>query len=325
MKQLVLNPKQNFFTLEFSALNFYSPEKNRYRYLLEGYDPAWVEAGTRRSANYTNVPPGNYTFLLEAFNSDGVAAASPQVLKIRVLPAWHQTWWFWSLMALAVGSVVYVYFRWRLAQRRKVESMRQAIAADLHDEVGASLTSIQILSQLAAHPDPARRSEALEKLPEQVRRTFASLREIVWNIQPKHDALHLLLSQLTRYAGEVFEKSDIQYSVQTDEFPEGTTLDPVTRQHFTRIFKEVLSNLVRHSGAGRAAVFFKKENQHLVMLVRDDGKGFDVEKVRRGNGLDNMQVRAAAAGGHLSLKSKMGESTEIRLRLPLKMKKKWWG
>jgi signal transduction histidine kinase len=127
-----------------------------------------------------------------------------------------------------------------------------------------------------------------------------------------------------RHAGEVLEKSDIQYSVQTDDFPEGATLDPVTRQHFTRIFKEVLSNLVRHSGAGRAAVFFKKENQHLVMLVRDDGKGFDVERVRRGNGLDNMERRASAIGGRLSLRSNPGDGTEIALELPLRLKKGWW-
>jgi signal transduction histidine kinase len=227
-------------------------------------------------------------------------------------------------LALLAGVVFFAFIVYRLRELRKTEAMRQAIAADLHDEVGASLTSIQILSQLANHPDAARSAEALDKLPEQVRRTSAALREIVWNIQPKHAALHLLLSQLTRHAGEVFEKSDIQYAVQTDDFPEGASLDPVTRQHFTRIFKEVLSNLVRHSGAGRAAVFIKKENQHIVLVVRDDGKGFDVANVRRGNGLDNMAQRAGAAGGSLDIYSNAGEGTETTLRLPFKLKKAWW-
>jgi signal transduction histidine kinase/ligand-binding sensor domain-containing protein len=324
MTTIVLPPKQNFFTLEFSALNLLSPEKNRYRYLLKGYDPNWVDAGVRRSASYTNVPPGSYTFLLEAFNNDGIASQSPLLIKIDVLPAWYQTWWFRTLMLAVLVVTVYGYLRWRLAHLRKMETMRQAIAADLHDEVGASLTSIQILSQLASHPDPARSAEALEKLPEQVRHTSASLREIVWNIQPKHDDINLLLGELTRHAGEVFEKSDIQYTVQADEFPETATLVVALRQHLLRIFKESLNNITKHSRASQTAVFFKMEKKSLVMTVRDDGKGFDPATVPHGNGLDNMKQRAGDVGGNFSLRSKTGEGTEITLQLPLQFKGAWW-
>jgi signal transduction histidine kinase/ligand-binding sensor domain-containing protein len=316
-----LSQPGNNIVVSFASPDFEQGRLLDYAYRLDG--GAWQNLDNAKSLRLVNLAPGSYFLEIKSVTPDGVSS-EPATLSFRVMPYFYQTSWFKILVFVATAMAAFGWFRWRLAQLRKVETMRQSIAADLHDEVGASLTSIQILSQLAAHPDLARRSEALEKLPEQVRRTSASLREIVWNIQPKHDALHLLLSQLTRYAGEVFEKSDIQYSVQTDEFPEGATLDPATRQHFTRIFKEVLSNLVRHSGAGRAAVFFKKENRHLVMTVRDDGKGFDVGNVRRGNGLDNMQVRAAAVGGRLSLRSSTGEGTEIALELPLKLKKAGW-
>lgn len=230
----------------------------------------------------------------------------------------------YSLLAALVGVFCLGFLLYRVLELRKVEAMRQAIAADLHDEVGASLTSIQILAQLAHHEDPARQSEALEKLPDQARRTAAALREIVWNINPKNSGFGLLISQLSRYAGEVFEKMDIQYSIHSDEFPDTHILDMVTRQHLQRIFKEVLNNLAKHSQASRATVIFKKEGHELVVQVRDNGLGFDPATVRRGNGLNNIAQRAAAAGGQLSLRSSPTEGTETTLRLPLKAERVWW-
>ncbi|MBK7939375.1 MAG: hypothetical protein IPJ82_20835 [Lewinellaceae bacterium] len=230
----------------------------------------------------------------------------------------------YSLLAALVGVFCLGFLLYRVLELRKMEAMRQAIAADLHDEVGASLTSIQILAQLAHHEDPARQSEALNKLPDQARRTAAALREIVWNINPKNSGLGLLISQLSRYAGEVFEKMDIQYSIHADDFPNTATLNMVTRQHLQRIFKEALNNLAKHSQASQAAVIFKKEGHELVVQVRDNGCGFDTATVRRGNGLDNMAQRAAAAGGQLSLRSSPMEGTETTLRLPLKAERAWW-
>lgn len=230
----------------------------------------------------------------------------------------------YSLLAALIGVFAVGFLFYRVLELRKMEAMRQAIAADLHDEVGASLTSIQILAQLAHHEDPARQSEALDKLPDQARRTAAALREIVWNINPKNSGLGLLISQLSRYAGEVFEKMDIQYSIQADDFPDTASLDMMARQHLQRIFKEALNNLAKHSQANRAAVIFKKEGHELVVQVRDDGRGFDPATARRGNGLDNMAQRAAAAGGQLSLRSNPAEGTEATLRLPLKAERTWW-
>lgn len=324
LRELVLRPRQNFFMLEFSALNFLPPGKNHYRYLLKGYDREWVEAGTRHFANYTNVPPGTYTFQFEAFDNDGIAAAPPQSLTIKVLPDWYQAWWFYLLVVLAAVAMVYAYVHWRLAQLRKMETMRQALAADLHDEVGASLTSVQILAQLAAHGDPKRRSEALEKLPEQVRHTSSSLREIVWNIQPGNDDLNLLAGQLMRYAGEFLERADIRYDLHADEFPGHLRLDAVAKQHLARIFKEALNNVAKHSGADFAEVVFKQEKNKLLLTIRDQGRGFDPAAAAPGNGLNNMQLRAQLAGGSLDIDTRSGQGVRLALRLPLRQMKKWY-
>ncbi len=308
------------------AITFSSPDYEQGQLLSFAYrlnDGDWQSLGNSKSVRFVSLSPGEYLFEVKSITPEGVSS-EPAKLAFEVLPYFYQTWWFIALVAAAGGLAAFGYFRWRLGQLRKMEAMRQAIAADLHDEVGASLTSIQILSQLASHPDSDRRSEALEKLPEQVRRTSASLREIVWNISPSHDSLDLLIGELTRYAGEVFEKMDIQYSVQADEFLEGDRLDVAARQHLQRIFKETLNNLAKHSQASRAAVVFKKEGHELVVLVRDDGQGFDPITVRRGNGLDNMQHRAMSAGGKLILRSSPNDGTETTLRLPLKTGRAWW-
>ena len=307
-------------------ISFGSPDFERgrlvtYAYRLNGGQ--WQDLGGNKSVRLANLAQGAYQFEVKSISSDGVSSP-PARFSFSVKPRFYQTWWFVALMAAAVSLAFYGYFRWRLQQLRKMEALRQSIAADLHDEVGASLTSIQILSQLVRHPDPGRSGEALEKLPEQVRRTSAALREIVWNINPKNDDLDLLTGQLARQAGEVFEQAGIQYTVESDEFGAGAMLHPTARQHLVRIFREALNNLVKHSGAGRASLVFKNEKNALMMRLRDDGKGFDPGTVLRGNGLDNMRQRAEAADGKLELESRKGQGTEIILQLPLRNKKRWY-
>lgn len=323
IKELTLPPLKNFFSFEFSALNLLAPEKNSYSYLLEGYDRGWVHAGTRHLATYTNVPPGDYVFKVQAYNSDGVPSQTPMALKLRIRPAWYQSAWFFGLLAAGFIAGVWGWFRWRLIQLQKLERMRQAIAADLHDEVGASLTSIQILAQLAAHQDPGRRREALEKLPAQISHTVAALREIVWNIQPGNDDLNILAGQLMRYAGEFLEKAAIRYTLEADEFPPTLKLNPVARQHLARIFKEALNNLVKHSKTDFASVALTCGKKSLLLRIRDNGLGFDPATQAQGNGLANMQKRAELAGGTLVFNSSPGEGAELTLLLPLHASRKW--
>ncbi len=308
------------------AIMFSSPDFERGRLLTYAYrlnKGNWQLLGSSKSIQLVNLSPGSYQFEVKSITSEGVSS-EPANLMFCIIPRFYQTWWFLTLLVGGFGLAVFGYFRWRLSQLRKMEAMRQSIAADLHDEVGASLTSIQILAQLASHPDLERSAAALHKLPEQVRSTSASLREVVWNINPKGDALDLLIGELTRHAGEVFEKSDIEYTVQTDNFPKDVFLDSATRQHLVRIFKEILNNLTKHSHASRAAVYFKKQKNALTLVVRDNGQGFDPAVVHRGNGLANMQQRASAVAGQLVLRSSIDEGTEITLRMPLKRKRSWW-
>jgi ligand-binding sensor domain-containing protein/two-component sensor histidine kinase len=308
------------------AISFSSPDFERGGLLTYAYrlnDGKWQSLGPAKSVQLVNLSPGSYHFEVKSITPEGISS-NPAVLDFGVKPRFYQTWWFVILLAAAFGLAVFGYFRWRLGQLRKMEAMRQSIATDLHDEVGASLTSIQILSQLASHPDPDRRREALEKLPEQVRHTSASLREIVWSINPKGGALDLLIGEMTRHAGEVFEKSDIEYTVQADAFPASAVLESAPRQHLVRIFKEILNNIAKHSRASRAAVHYKKEKNALTLVVRDNGQGFDPATVHRGNGLNNMQQRAAAVGGQLQLRSNPTDGTEIELRIPFKQQRNWW-
>jgi signal transduction histidine kinase len=318
---LLLSQPGNDLVISFASPDFERGQLMRYAYRLNG--GAWQNLGGSKSVRLVNLAHGAYRFEVISISPDGILS-QPATLSFGVRPRFFQTWWFLTVMAAAALLAVYSYFRWRLAQLRKTETMRQSIAADLHDEVGASLTSIQILTQIAADPDPARSVKALEKLPEQVRQTSASLREIVWNVNPRNEGLQLFIGHLMRHAGEMFEKMGILYTLHADEFGPDDYLDPAARQHLARIFKEVLNNLAKHSESSRASIVFKNERKTITLIVRDNGKGFDPDTVRRGDGLDNLQQRTRAAGGQLRLRSDLGDGTEIILNLPFLSKKRWW-
>lgn len=317
---LKLRQSDSDLAISFAAPDYEYGQAIQYAYRLNGGD--WQALGAGASVRFARLKQGKYLFEVKSVTSEGISSR-PDSLSFEVLPLFYQTWWFSLCLATGFVLAVWWWFRRRIGQLNKMETMRQALAADLHDEVGASLTSVQILAQLAAHGDPKRRSEALGKLPEQVRHTSSSLREIVWNIQPGNDDLNLLAGRLMRYAGEFLERADIRYDLHADEFSGHLRLDAVAKQHLARIFKEALNNVAKHSGADFAEVVFKQEKNKLLLTIRDQGRGFDPDSAAPGNGLNNMQLRAQLAGGSLDIETRPGQGVRLALRLPLRNVKKW--
>lgn len=163
-KHLVIQPRWSSITLEFSSTNFSSPEHVRYAYKIEGVDKDWIEPGANeRFANYANMPPGNYRFLVKASNPDGKWSTQPSVLMLNILPHWYQTWWGWLLLALLLFSLIYLYIRWRLGN-----IMRQNI--ELEDRVNKRTKALTEANQQLAH---LARTDALTGLLN--RRAFTEL------------------------------------------------------------------------------------------------------------------------------------------------------
>ncbi|GGF17523.1 hybrid sensor histidine kinase/response regulator [Hymenobacter cavernae] len=318
-----LSPRDYFFSLEFAALNFRRPDKNRYEYRLESFDPGWVAAGTRREATYTNLGPGTYTFRVRASNNDGVWNQRGTALTIVVEPPWYQTWWFRVLGSWGVFGVLFFAYRVRVRQLLAMERVRHGIARDLHDDMGSTLSSISILSQLARdhqqHQRPEQASRLLEQIGDSSRRMLDAMDDIVWAINPAHDSLDDVTARMRRFASEVLESRGVDFTFRVAPSVQGLRLDMQARREFFLLFKESVNNLAKYSQATEAAIALSYQKHHLVLNVEDNGIGFDPQAPARGggNGMVNMRARAAAMKGKLTIDTAPGQGTKLELSVPL--------
>ncbi|UYZ61643.1 sensor histidine kinase [Hymenobacter weizhouensis] len=321
---LRLSPRDYFFTLEFAALNFRNPVKNRYAYLLEGFDPDWVPAGTRREATYTNLDPGTYTFRVRAANNDGLWNPVGTALRIVVEPPWYRTWWFRVGLSWVVFGVLFWLYSLRIRQLLTLERVRHGIARDLHDDMGSTLSSISILSQIAEGHQRQHRPEqaaaVLAQIGESSRRMLDAMDDIVWAINPAHDSVDDVTARMRRLASEVLEAAGIEFTFRADTSLQGLKLDMRARREFFLIFKEALNNLVKYAHCQHATIRLQHQHGLLHLTVQDDGVGFDPTAPAQGsgNGLANMHARAAALHGQLNITSAPGHGTTLSLRIPVK-------
>lgn len=316
---------------DFTALTFIKPEAIGFKYRLHGLDADWVEAGTRRSASYAQVPPGHYRFQVAACNSDGVWNETGAALELTAEPYWWETVWFQvtgTLSAAGLFSTV-ILLGWRRRHKRQIEriKMQQAtererarIARDIHDDLGATLTQIAMLSDSTgtirlSHEDN------LGKIHEVALAMTQTMDEIVWVVNPRHDRFDQMVMYLDAYAQEFLESTDLQSSV---DFPSPLPQRPTSaqvRHDLFLAFKEALNNLVRHAAARRVRIGLTVQPDGFSLSVEDDGVGFSVDpsaapRAGAGNGLANMCARLAAAGGRCTVDSAPGRGTRVVFELP---------
>jgi signal transduction histidine kinase len=321
---LRLAPQDYSFTLEFAALNFRDPDKNRYAYRLDGFDSRWMTTGSRPEATYVNLDPGTYTFRVRAANNDGVWNRTGATLRVVVAPAWYQTWWFRSLVGLALAGLLYLAYRVRVRQLLALAEVRQSIARDLHDDMGSTLSSIAMLSQLArthfSTPHPERAAALVARIGDSAHRTLDAMDDIVWSITPAHDSLDKVIARMRGFASEVLEAQDIDLAFRVGPGVAGLKLPMRTRREFYLLFKEAINNLAKYARCQNATIALTHTGAELVLTVQDDGVGFDpaTPALGGGNGLANMRARAEAMRGSFSLTSVPGQGTALRLGVPVR-------
>ena len=319
IRGLELAPAQNHIQIDFSGLAFGAGEALQYQYKLDGADNDWQALTALRTVNYANLAPGAYRFVVRAINAEGLFSPSPATVEFRVLaPVWQQ-WWFIAIAALAVGVAVYAVYRYRVSQLVELERVRTRIASDLHDDIGANLTRIAILSEVAhsqLHDDKASIETPLSSIAQISRESVASMGDIVWAINPNRDHLIDLVQRMRRLASEIFAGRKIEFEFRAPESEDGLKLGADVRRDVFLIFKEAVNNAARHSGCSHVDIELLVEWSRIVLTVRDDGRGFDTEASTEGNGLISMKRRAASLGGELELRSTEGKGSVITLRVP---------
>lgn len=312
---LTLNYDQNYFSIEFASLDYTSPEENRYAYRLDGLEENWnYVSALNRVAKYTNLPPGEYTFRVRGTNSTGIWNEEGTTLFIEIKPPFWKTWWFILLLVVFVGGSLIVIISIRIRQLLAIEKLKSKIAADLHDNVGAGLTEISILSELTAHEigeQNKNASKRLNNISETSRSLVANMSDIVWMVNPKLDSLHDLIIRLKDSYGEFLSQLGISFRINKFERMNNVKIPMDYRQNLFLIFKECINNSVKHSNCSRISLDAVVKGSVLKMTLIDNGKGFDITDVKYGNGLKNMKSRAAAIGGKLNINSSPGKGTII--------------
>ncbi len=317
--RLDLPYNKNNIEIEFAAMDWVYPEKTKYRYRIEGIEGqhTWMPNNDAH-LNLTALQPGKYVLHMRAIGSSG-NWSNEIVLPIIIHPPFWKTAWFISLSLLSLSGLIYWFVKYRIAQVKKLDSMRNNISRNLHDDIGASLSNIGILNELAKRnvdEDSSKAKEYLGRAAEDIQHISENLGDIVWNINPMFDNINNLLIRMKRYAADMTDGKDIHCEF---EFPEkiDSSLPMDKRRDLYLLFKEAINNLAKHSGAQNAVVRITVGASRLKLFIEDDGKGFDTSIQKEGNGLHNMKQRALQLNAKIELISNPGKGTRLMVEMPI--------
>ena len=304
---------ENYFKFEFIGINFTEPHGTRYKYRLKGLENKW--SVTRHNyVQYTNLKNNDYTFEVMAGNRWGYWSR-PVTYSFVIGPPFWKTWWFALLILLIITIPSIIIIRQRTLRTMAMQNLRAKIAADLHDDIGAGLSEISILSAVI----PAKAPEDyvkqlrpdLEKIGVTARSIIDKMSDIVWMVNPHKDSMASLINRLTDSFRDIFEAKGIQFTTRNIEALNRKKIKMEYRQHLFLIFKEAIHNAVKYSGAQSITLSVHIHGTKLRIKLQDNGRGIKDQKSVSGNGLKNMKKRAADINGALFVTSKPGKGTTV--------------
>jgi len=344
---------RNNLQIDFFGLNFRPGEALRYQFMLEGADSNWSTPTEQRTVTYANLKAGSYRFLVRAVSADGAVSESPAIISFRILPPIWLRWWFLALAALLTITLLYLFYRYRLGHLREVNAaldearraeedlsrtraerltelarVRTRIATDLHDDIGASLTQIAILSEVARQQKMQGNGASLEPLNSIVNvsnELVETMSDIVWAINPEKDRLQDLIQRMRRFASDLLSAKGVQLEFNAPTYVLEIPLGANARREVFLIFKESLTNIAKHSRATRVRIDFDMSPDDLKLSITDNGQGFDVgsrgpapaSREKGGHGIFSMKKRATELNGNLEIRSTVDQGTTITFQLPL--------
>ena len=331
-QSVVIPPGGEQLDIHYTGLNFSAPDKVRFQYRLEGRETAWTEAGDSRVAHYGRIEPGRYRFHVVAYNEDGLSDENGSVLKITVRPQFWQTGWFRTGILLGLAGLVAAGVRYLSTQKLRrelqlheeqeaLEKERARIARDLHDQLGANLTQVALLGEMAEADkhQPAEIEAHAQQISQTARQTTRALDEIVWAVNPSNDTLEGLTTYACKYAQEYLALAGLRYRAEVPAQLPATPLPPEVRHHAFLAFKEAVNNVVKHAQASEAWIRLYLDPAGFTFEIEDNGRGLASSPAPQNrNGLRNMKKRMEEIGGRFSLEPGSQGGTRVRLTIPLK-------
>ena len=341
IEQIVLHPGQTNLEIEYTALSYIRPEQITFRYMLDGVDSNWQEVGTRRTAYYSHLPPGEYRFRVSARSSDGVESTGDTTVLVKVIPPFYRRSWFLALVTLTVAIISWLIWSYRIRQLKKAQAAQQAfsreliasqeserrrIAAELHDSLGQRLIVINNLALFLLRPKGKVRSEeekhqAVEEISSEATQAIEETRSISYALRP-FQLDRLGLTKAVQALGKTAARSSqIEITTELDNiddvFPE------TLRINFFRIVQEALNNIIKHSGATQAQVTTTRSDKSVTLTISDNGRGLPGEPRTAadsmgGFGLTGMRERTTLLHGSMQIKSEINAGTTLIIIFPTK-------
>ncbi len=336
--QIQIVPGQFNFEIKYTALSFINSENLRFKYKLEGLDPDWIDAGTRRTAYFAHIPAGEYTFKVIAANSDGVWNETGTSIKINILPPFYRTWWFAILSFLIVTTTVYFLYKRRITQieRQRLaqqnfsrqliasqEAERKRIAAELHDSLGQRLVVIKNLAVMFLSAKKPKETDKIEEISAEASNAINEVKAISYNLRPYQLGRIGLTKALEAIIRSAQTASEIEWTSEIDNlddyFPKDAEIS------FYRIVQECVNNIIKHSKATAAKVEISRNENVINLTIEDNGSGFEMDdnpnnpksKIQNptsgGFGLIGITERAELLGGKIEIRTAPGQGTIVKI------------
>lgn len=294
--EFTLPPRTEYFQAEFALLSYHFSDQNRYKSRLEGAETDWRQLNNNGYVRYNQLSAGDYTLRIQAANANGHWNAKELQLKIHVEQVFYKTWWFILLCVLTGIAIVVTALQFWVRQKLKVVQIRSQISSDLHDEIGTSLAHLSMVMNAVEVNADSTSQTYFQKSTLIVQSVISKIRDVVWAIDAQNDESIHLIDRMEDFAYDMLTARDIQYTFQHN-LPKNLLLRPLLRQNCYLIYKEAITNIIRHSNATQVNISLTKQKNQLALSVQDNGKQNITSPKSSGSGLKNMQLRAERIRG----------------------------
>lgn len=298
-------------TIYFSGLNYTNPDRTIYHYRILEQSKEWINLNTQNFVTLVGLNPGKYHLEVKAANEDGIWS-EPKELILDFQPKWFQTWWFKLMVFLATAGIIYAFYRYRIAQIKKQHEIRKNIATDLHDDLGSTLNSVKVFTNLAI--SGVQQEQSLQQVKSNLEEATMGLRDMIWVLDDSLDTVDELVTRLKQYAIPVTGASNMEFKVTTDFDAGKLQLTKEEKRNLFLVCKEVINNAIKYSGATLIQVGITPSGKKIEIGITDNGSGFDMSTIKKGYGLNNMQYRAGQIKYKVELISSPGKGTQITIR-----------
>jgi Histidine kinase len=292
---------------------------HQYQFYLEKLEDSWKKTAFPE-VRYTNLRGGNYVFHGKVLKKNQVIYSCKVPIEIK--ENFWEKWWFWLFVAffsiLFLVLIIYFWFLYDFRQRMKTEQIRQRIAADLHDEIGANLSSITFLVgslQKKIKGENADLSFLLEKITDNSTESATLINDTIWALNPSFDTFDKLLERIKSFASGLLSTNDIAFTIENNLTDKQLDLSIEQRRNLYLIIKEAINNVAKHASANKVILKINEDEKGIKINIEDNGKGFDTQKIYEGNGLENYKKRAVGSEFDVKIVSKVDFGTNVEIYL----------